>query len=254
MIAGTSVVLGYGKESATRRGRGARPRRSVAMAVAADAIGSVASTGARRTAGERRVLRNAGAAGRAAAEGAPAIHARDRITLAPDFGKISILPPEQRPIHCKLEVGSATDPLERDADEIADRVVSMPAPQGSAEPASTAASPAGTLQRACAACEAKDDSEDEKVRAKRLNPDDEIHGKMTASPPAMTNGLEHQVRGLGSGQPLPASERAFFEPRFGRDFGQTDVGGGACQGWTPGGRVGGARLPSQDQRHELLRT
>jgi hypothetical protein len=36
--------------------------------------------------------------------------------------------------------------------------------------------------------------------------------------------VERQVRSLrGGGRPLPPSERAFFEPRFGRDFGQVRV-------------------------------
>lgn len=59
--------------------------------------------------------------------------------------------------------------------------------------------------------------------AKRHDPDDEVHGKLTGTPPAMTDGLEHRIRGLGAGQPLPASERAFFEPRFGHDFGHVRV-------------------------------
>ncbi|MEC4676263.1 MAG: DUF4157 domain-containing protein, partial [Nitrospirota bacterium] len=35
----------------------------------------------------------------------------------------------------------------------------------------------------------------------------------------MPEGLDAQIQGMrGGGQPLPSSERAFFEPRFGADF------------------------------------
>ncbi len=97
--------------------------------------------------------------------------------------------------------------------------MSMPGRQGSVEGTSGAANSSVVLRRACASCEAE---EDDKV-TKRINPDDEIHGKLFGRPAAMTEALKHQIRGLGHGQPLPASERAFFEPRFGRDFGDVRV-------------------------------
>ncbi len=46
--------------------------------------------------------------------------------------------------------------------------------------------------------------------------------------PQMTAAVADQIGALeGSGQPLPASERAFFEPRFGADFGQVRIHTGA---------------------------
>lgn len=42
--------------------------------------------------------------------------------------------------------------------------------------------------------------------------------------PAVTPGVAADIASLrGRGQPLPTSERAFFEPRFGRDFGHVRV-------------------------------
>jgi len=38
-----------------------------------------------------------------------------------------------------------------------------------------------------------------------------------------TPGVENSIRGLGGGVPLPASERAYFEPRFNRDFSEVRV-------------------------------
>ena len=42
--------------------------------------------------------------------------------------------------------------------------------------------------------------------------------------PQVTSGIARDIHSIkGSGQPLPKSERAFFEPRFGRDFSQVRV-------------------------------
>jgi hypothetical protein len=99
-------------------------------------------------------------------------------------------------VQCKLHVASASDPLEREADAVADRVVSTP---GMPEPAKA---------------------------GNRHDPDDEIHGKLTGPPPDVTDGLETAIRGLGAGEPLPAAERAFLEPRFGHDFGHVRIHAG----------------------------
>jgi hypothetical protein len=110
----------------------------------------------------------------------------------------------------KLEIGAVDDPLEREADEVADKVMRMP------DPALTLSSTPPQVSRKCAACE-----EEETVRTKRENTE-----AVAAEPPASVRNI---VR--ASGQPLDASTRAFFEPRFGRDFGQVRVhtDGGAAQ-------------------------
>jgi Domain of unknown function (DUF4157) len=95
------------------------------------------------------------------------------------------------PVQAKLTVGPVDDPLEREADRVADAVVS-----GQAAP--------GAIQRKCAECE-----EDEQ-RAMR-----KAAGPVPLAVAALPN--------LGGGVPLPASVRAAMEPRFGRSFADVRV-------------------------------
>lgn len=66
--------------------------------------------------------------------------------------------------------------------------------------------PSVTVQRKCAACAAEDDQT--------------VQRKAAGSPAAPADAA---VEGLGCGAPLPAAERAFFEPRLGRDLGDVRV-------------------------------
>jgi hypothetical protein len=123
-----------------------------------------------------------------------------------DFSKISILPPGQQPssalprLQPKLAIGSANDPLEREADRVADQVMRMPDPA-----LSIAAAPA-QLSRKCAACEEEDKK---KLQMKPARPP-ETAGR--EAPP-----IVHEVL-RSPGEPLDAATRAFFEPRLGYDF------------------------------------
>jgi hypothetical protein len=101
----------------------------------------------------------------------------------------------------KLTVGAPDDAFEREADHVADRVMRMP------DPEVEAASAPPRMQRLCAECEAE--RENEEVRAK----------EEPGETPEIPNGFAQRFAALhGGGRPLPAAERAFFEPRFGRDF------------------------------------
>jgi hypothetical protein len=90
----------------------------------------------------------------------------------------------------------------------------------------------GQVQRKCATCQEEDPAQRDAKHAKltkRSDEEDEVKGKFTASPPAgaeLDAGIEHSLGALGPGEPLPASERAFFEPRFGHDFGRVRVHAG----------------------------
>jgi hypothetical protein len=100
-------------------------------------------------------------------------------------------------VESDLLIGSVDDPLEHEADRVADRVTRMP-DNGFALTATH-----GQISRKCA-CE-----EDEKPNTLQAKP----AGPVAQEAPAIV----HQV--LGSpGQPLDARSREFFEPRFGRDF------------------------------------
>ena len=166
--------------------------------------------------------------------------------LSWDFSKIPVHPPgsagrpqtparfpaPRLPIQAKLKVGAVDDPLEHEADRVADHVMRMPAPAsglssappqvsrkcaaceeedklqkkeaGLAAPASRLSSAPPQVSRKCAACE-----EEQKLQKKDAG----------SSAPALAEAPSSVHEVLRSpGQPLDAATRAFFEPRFGRDF------------------------------------
>jgi hypothetical protein len=104
----------------------------------------------------------------------------------------------------KLVIGEVNDPLEHEADRIADQVMRMPAP--------VRADGGATLQSQCAACEEAEPSET--LQAKRHHSRESSN---TEASPIVNEVLR------SAGEPLDASARAFFEPRFGRDFSQVRV-------------------------------
>jgi len=108
------------------------------------------------------------------------------------------LSPAPRGLQPKLEIGAVDDPLEREADEVADKVMRMP------DPAPSLRSPP-QVSRKCAACE-----EEEKKKVQR-KPADNI-AKPERTPPSVTKAI------APSGRPLDTANRAFFEPRFGYDL------------------------------------
>jgi hypothetical protein len=130
-----------------------------------------------------------------------------------DFGKISILPPERASrskgmsrlssmIQRKLAIGRTENPLEHEADRVADQVMRMPDPAPSIGAASL------QISRKCAACE-KEDEDEEKLQMKRAA----AARLQTGEAP----GIVHNVL-RSPGQPLDDDSRAYFEPRFGHDF------------------------------------
>lgn len=110
-------------------------------------------------------------------------------------------------IQAKLTISQANDPDEEEADRIADRVMRMEEPY-----------PIGTgrsgIHRKCAACESSGTpcpscEEEEKIQRKKAP-------GSTAQPGAAVQSKISALR--GGGKPLSPSMRAYFEPRFGRDF------------------------------------
>lgn len=102
----------------------------------------------------------------------------------------------------KLAVGAAGDRFEREADQVADSVM-----RGGRADVGHAAPP--SVQRACAACSAEDETIRGKPQASSLNTSASVSGAIGAA--------------RGAGAPLAGAARAFFEPRFGRDFGNVRV-------------------------------
>jgi hypothetical protein len=121
-----------------------------------------------------------------------------------------------RRLQTKLKVGAVNDPLEHEADRVADQVMRMPAPGAAmtSAPAQVSRKCAACEQevsRKCVACEAE-----EKLQRKRAGPQ--------AGPAEAPASVHDALR--SPGQPLDAATRAYFEPRFGRDFGDVRVHSG----------------------------
>ncbi|MBD3922422.1 DUF4157 domain-containing protein [Paenibacillus sp. PR3] len=97
-------------------------------------------------------------------------------------------------VQMKLRMGQPGDAYEREADNVADRVMRMPA---------------ASVQRKCAECEAEEEG-----RVMRSAPG-------AAAPVNMSPETESGIQSLrGGGTPMPSSLRSYFEPRFGQDFGR----------------------------------
>jgi Domain of unknown function (DUF4157) len=109
-------------------------------------------------------------------------------------------------IQPKLAISAADDPFEREADCAAAAVLRMPAP---------------AVQRKCASCAAGGapcpSCEKDKERVQR---------KAGSASPAGEVGADFAGH-LRGGAPLDGPSRAFFEPRFGHDFGSVRVHTGA---------------------------
>jgi Domain of unknown function (DUF4157) len=136
---------------------------------------------------------------------------------APRLGaSISPHPPG---LQTELKVGKPNDKYEQEADRVADQVMRMAEPQRTSPiDLDGQASPDG-VQRMCAECE-------EEVRRQPVEDEDE-ELQMKRAPGATAElgpGVQAQISALrGGGRPLSAAERAFFEPRFGHDFGRVRV-------------------------------
>lgn len=123
-----------------------------------------------------------------------------------------------RVVQPKLRVSQPDDTHEREADAMADRIMGK-------THAETAAPDTGeTVRRQCAECEEEEEARrvqrkaepEEEDEEERLDTKADAHG---TEGPVIESNLTQRIRSRrGAGQPLPDTERAFFEPRFGRDF------------------------------------
>lgn len=121
-----------------------------------------------------------------------------------------------RIIQAKLTVSTPGDRYEQEADRMADHVMRMPQAGAGTEPKFTRQQNLG-LQRACQECE-------EELQRKPLEQTVIQRKESAANPASVSESLGTQINASrGFGQSLPTSARAFFEPRFGYDFGQVRV-------------------------------
>jgi hypothetical protein len=124
-------------------------------------------------------------------------------------------------VQAKLSVSEPGDSLEREADRVADQVMRMP---NSAPAARIGHQAGGAVQRKCAACESAARAGKPKCAACEAE-DGRIQRKPAgATAPPATSAA---VPAPGTGAPLAADVRAFFEPRFDRDFGAVRIHTGA---------------------------
>jgi hypothetical protein len=115
----------------------------------------------------------------------------------------------------KLTVGAPDDAFEREADRTADQVMRMP------EPEVETSSVPPRVQRMCAECEEETERQGV-VQRMCADCEQERDGAIQAKEepgetPEVPSGFAQHFAAL-HGQELPAAERSFFEPRFGRDF------------------------------------
>jgi hypothetical protein len=123
-------------------------------------------------------------------------------------------------LQAKLTIGQPGDKYEQEADRVAEQVMRMPEPTALVGWSPIASGEPPTIQRVCSECRraaqhpAVEEDEEERLRAKP------IAGQRPTLAPTTHPSLSVLQ---GSGQPLPPSERAFFEPRFGIDFSQVRI-------------------------------
>lgn len=130
----------------------------------------------------------------------------------------TLLNPPPWPIQAKLRVGSVGDPLEHEADRVAEQVMGMPEPRAAARPAVSSDIPGARRKCSCGGscdkCQGEQGQEHEKLQMKRSGPGD---SGQTAAPPIVHGVLS------SPGQPLDEAARTLMEPRFGRDFSHVRV-------------------------------
>ena len=149
-------------------------------------------------------------------------------------------------LQAKLKIGQPGDKYEQEANRVADAVMRVPGPgvQRQVEPEeeeeetlqskplTSQITPMVQVQR-----QEEPEEEEEMLQAKPLadqitplvqkqvepeEEEEELQAKTTSSRiPEVNPNLESNIQSLkGGGQPLLENDRAFFEPRFGRDFSQ----------------------------------
>jgi hypothetical protein len=151
------------------------------------------------------------------------------LSMGRSFVDLPVFPPGSREasepppwLQRKPSISEPADPLEREADAVADRVMRSVTlddrdareRSGDAAAAPRERSTAGqALLRKCAQCD--DEEKKKSVMTKRAPGTGAVAGG--AADVAL------HTAGAGGGAPLPREARALFEPRFGRDFGGVRV-------------------------------
>jgi hypothetical protein len=132
----------------------------------------------------------------------PSFHPQRANRPEPSFRRAATLIPGA--LQAKLVVGRANDPLEQEADRVADQVMCTPRPD-----LSVTSSPR-QVNRKCGPCE-------EEAQMLQTKP-----GRSSEAAPGAAPSVIHEVL-RSPGQPLDSDTRNFFEPRFGQDFSKVRI-------------------------------
>jgi hypothetical protein len=162
-------------------------------------------------------------------------------------------------IQAKLKVGQPGDIYEQEADRVADEVMRMSEPlmQQQTEEEEEDLIQTEPIAEQITSLVQRQAEKEKEILQTRKNP---------GQTPKVTPDLEPRIHAIrGSGQPLPESVRAFFEPRFGYDFSQVRVHTDAqnaetaralnSQAFTVGQNVvfgAGQYAPRTSERNKLL--
>ena len=122
-------------------------------------------------------------------------------------------------IQAKLTIGRPGDVYEQEADRVAEQVMRMPDPSEARRKIASGHTGVPSIQRMCTECE-------KELQRQPMEEEEEfLQTKgVSGSTPEINSATESQINSMtGSGQPLPESVRAFFEPRFGYDFSQVRI-------------------------------
>jgi uncharacterized membrane protein YgcG len=130
--------------------------------------------------------------------------------------------PLRSPVQAKLEVGAVDDPLEHEADRVAEQVMRMP----ESWQVLTVSEGTRAIQRECScggsceSCKSKREaaSDEEHAEVQRKAVPGTAHSDLAAGAPGI---VEDVLR--SPGRALDAAARAFFESRFGFDFSNVRV-------------------------------
>jgi hypothetical protein len=144
-------------------------------------------------------------------------HQKQEASVSWDFSKIPVFAPDRANqdrtpspfVQAKLIIGQVDDPLEHQADRVADQVMRMREPEAATDARATAFADR-MLQRKCNQCEVVEEGQ--------------IHRKMAGSfaPGVTAPPVVHDVL-RSPGQTLDPEARRFMEARFGFDFSMVRV-------------------------------
>ena len=107
------------------------------------------------------------------------------------------------PVQCKLTVGAVDDPLEKEADAIADKIMRMPE--------------TSFIQRKCRACEEED-------KIQRIPLANFIQRKSEQGGTVTSERVSNKIlASKGKGNTLPKATKSFMESRFDTDFSKVNI-------------------------------